>query len=264
MHRFTVFNAMLLLLASALFSSCSHNSKNYEKEERGMFSKKLRILSQPTKARIYINEEEIGETPLTYKISHEQRRMINIKAVPLYPNQYTQNIFLMVPPIPKTMTIYMNHFPEDYDRSKDTPLVIPEKPLPEVIIETQIDTVYVEHYTKETEIHTLPIIYFDTDSFALSSAEEQKLKPLLDILSKDQSLALDIYGFADSRASEKHNLSLSLNRAGAVKAYLVQNGIAVDRLSAYGHGKISKVTSDGLAMDLSQSRKVLFLLRKVN
>jgi outer membrane protein OmpA-like peptidoglycan-associated protein len=72
---------------------------------------------------------------------------------------------------------------------------------------------------------------------------------------------MDIFGFADHRASEKYNLTLTLNRAKAVREFLIGQGIAGDRLSAYGHGKVSKVSSEGLDMDLQESRKVLFLLR---
>lgn len=256
-------NALIIIIAALLWlGGCAKNKDSIVLEEGGMFSQKIRISSQPTKAKIYINEKEIGETPLTYRISHEQRRMLNIKAVPIFPNQYTQNIFLMVPPIPKTLTIYMNHYPEDYERDKDTPFNPPAKPLPDVIVKTERDTVYVVQHTKETEILSLPIIFFDTDSYALGITEEPKLKPLIEMLNTNQDLLLEIYGFADKRASEKHNLQLTLNRANVVKDYLIKNGINPARLSAFGHGKIAQVSSEGVAMDLSQSRKVLFLIKK--
>lgn len=252
---------MLLLLLVSI-ASCSKNRRDREHETRGMFRQNIRIRTLPTNAKIFINDREIGTSPLTYTIRHEERRMFNIKAVPLYPNQYTQNIFLMVPPIPKRMTIYMNHYPEDYDRSKDTPYSPPEKPLPEVIIETKIDTIYVETHTTDLIIPALPVIYFDTDLYNITYSEEQKLIPLVDLLKKEQSLLLDIYGFADIRATEEHNIKLSLNRANSVRDYLIRNGINPARLASFGHGKISKVTADGLTMDLSENRKVIFLLRK--
>lgn len=113
--RYTVIIIFVLTLS---LTACSKNKHAIINEESGMFNSTIKIRSLPTKAMIYINEREIGTTPLSYKLSHEQSRMINIKAVPLYPNQYTQNIFVMIPPIPKTMTIYMNHYPEDYDRNR--------------------------------------------------------------------------------------------------------------------------------------------------
>ncbi len=253
----------ILLIALSLFTvSCAKNRGRTEHEERGMFSQKIRIRSLPTKAKIFINDKEIGETPFTYIIRHEEKRMLNIKAVPIYPNQYTQNIFLMVPPIPKTMTIYMNHFPEDYDRTKDVAFSPPEKPKPEIVIQTVVDTVYVEEHTKELITYTLPVIYFDTASYHLYPSEEEKLQELSDFLKQKQHFILDIYGFADHRASDKYNIQLTLNRTKSVRDYLVKNGIDPGRMFSYGHGKVSKVTADGIELDLQENRKVIFLLRE--
>ncbi len=259
------YKRLFLLLTACiaiLFSACSSNRNRCAHEERGMFSQKIHIRSLPTKAKIFINEVEIGETPLTYRLTHEERRMFNIKAVPIYPNQYTQNIFLMVPPIPKTMTIYMNHYPEDYDRNKDKTFSPPEKPKPEIIIETKIDTVYIENHTKEVVALTLPTIFFDTAKTDINVSEESKLQEVADVMKQNQDLFLEIYGFADKRASEKYNLSLTLSRANAVKEYLQQNGIAPSRMETFGHGKVSRINSQGLEMDLSQNRTVIFMLRK--
>lgn len=251
-----------LLLGLILLSACSGNKRTIELEESGMFSQKIKISTLPTKAKIIINEQEIGTSPVSYKIAHEDNRMLNIKAIPLYPNQYTQNIYLMVPPIPKTMTIYMNHFPEDYERNKEKEFVPPQKPEPEIIVQTDIDTVYVEKTTTETVVLSLPAIYFDTDSYQIKAQESSKLQELLGILNTRQDTDLDIYGFADVRASEKYNLELTLNRAKSVRDYLVEHGIDEGRLHVYGHGKVPKVSSEGTDMELSESRKVLFLLRK--
>jgi len=264
MRKADLIRAILLLLMVSLFlGACAKNKRSIDLEERGMFSQKIKIRTLPTNATIYINEKEIGTSPLTYKLSHEDNRMINIKAIPIYPNQYTQNIFLMVPPIPKTMTIYMNHYPEDYDRNKENEFVPPQKPDPIVIVETQIDTVYVETQIKDTEVLALPAIYFDTDKFNINPSEVPKLQKLVQLLQERPGFNLDIFGFADSRASEKYNLTLTLNRAKAVKEYLVDSGISASRLYIYGHGKVPKISSDGLDMDLSESRKVLFSLKEI-
>lgn len=257
--RYTV---ILIFVLTLSLTACSKNKHAIINEESGMFNSTIKIRSLPTKALIYINDREIGTTPLSYKLSHEQSRMINIKAVPLYPNQYTQNIFVMIPPIPKTMTIYMNHYPEDYDRNKDSEFVPPRKPDPEIIVHTEIDTVYVEKETKEIFTLKLPVIFFDTDKSDIRASELDKLLDLVNLLQANPEMYLDIFGFADHRASEEHNLSLTLARANSVKDFLVQRGIDAQRLEAYGHGKVSKVSASGVDMDLQESRKVLFLLKR--
>jgi outer membrane protein OmpA-like peptidoglycan-associated protein len=255
------FCTILIFISVLGLAACSKNKHAIINEESGMFSKTIKIRSLPTKATIFINEREIGTTPLKYKLSHEDSRMINIKAVPLYPNQYTQNIFVMIPPIPKTMTIYMNHFPEDYDRNKDKEFVPPKKPDPVVIVQTLVDTVYVDVETKEVLTLKLPAIFFDTDKYDIKASEVDKLLDLVNLLQQNPMLNLEIYGFADHRASEAYNLTLTLNRANSVKDFLGQRGVSLHRMAAFGHGKVSKVSSEGIDMDLQESRKVLFLLK---
>lgn len=258
-----LFQLLLLVLITLFSVSCSRNRNRFAHfEERGMFAQKIRIRTLPTRARIFINEQEIGESPLTYTVRHEDRRMVNIKAVPIYPNQYTQNIFLMVPPIPKTMTIYMNHYPENYDLPQDRPFTPPEKPLPQVVVRTERDTVYVDQTRVETNILSLPVILFDTASFSLNPSELTKLEQVLQILNTDPGFELEIYGFADHRASERYNLALTLNRANAVRDFLVSRGVATERLRTFGHGKVSRISTEGPDPDLQQNRKVLFLLKR--
>ncbi|MCK9583713.1 MAG: OmpA family protein [Candidatus Cloacimonetes bacterium] len=254
---------MIVALIALGSFGCAKNKQKIIREESGMFSQHIKIRSLPTKADIYINDVKIGTTPLKYKVRHEDARLINIKAVPLYPNQYTQNIFVMVPPIPKTMTIYMNHFPPDYERNKAAEFSPPKKPDPQVIVQTEIDTVYIEKQITQTRLLNLPAIYFDTDQSDLKSSEIPKLQALAETLKENDSFYLDIYGFADERASESHNIKLTLNRATAVKNYLIELGVNEKRLTAYGHGKVSQVSSDGLQMELSESRKVLFLIKHI-
>ncbi|MDI3503986.1 MAG: hypothetical protein PWP64_922, partial [Candidatus Cloacimonadota bacterium] len=99
-----VISTITLCLVLLLSSACANNKDKIIREESGMFTQTMKIRSLPTKAKIYINDREVGTTPLKYEFGYEDSRLVNIKAVPLYPNQYTQNIFLMLPPIPKTMT----------------------------------------------------------------------------------------------------------------------------------------------------------------
>lgn len=258
----TLMTSLYMFLGIFILCSCAPNARRVEMEQRGMFSQKMKISTLPTSATIYINEEEIGTSPLTYRISHEDSRMLNIRAVPLYPNQYTQNIFLMVPPIPKTMTIYMNHYPEDYDRNKEKEFTPPEKPEPQVIVESRVDTVYVDKPILESVILNLPVVYFDTDKYDLRASDIPKLNELVKTLNLYSDYSLDILGFADPRASERHNLELSVNRAKAVKDFLLAAGIEESRLTVYGHGKVSKVSSEGVEADLAESRKVMFILKE--
>lgn len=252
----------ILLLITLLATACAKNKHSTLLEERGMFKKTIHIRSLPTKAKILINGNEIGTTPLNYKLAHESDRMINITAIPLYPNQYTQNIFLMIPPVPKTMTIYMTHFPEDFERNKDQEFVPPAKPEPQVIVKTKVDTVYVERILEKTEVIALPVIYFDLDQSVIKASEMQKLDSLIPLLKESPEYELDILGFADPRASQEYNLKLTQRRADTIKLYLINKGIAANRLNALGHGIVSGLATPKTEEEYAENRKVIFALRK--
>ena len=81
-------------------------------------------------------------------------------------------------------------------------------------------------------------IPFEFDSSALQAQATAQLKQLRsaltsEALSKDQFV---VAGHTDARGSAQHNQQLSMRRAEAVKRYLVDNGVAADRLQAVGYG----------------------------
>ena len=71
-----------------------------------------------------------------------------------------------------------------------------------------------------------------------------------------------IEGHTDSDGSNALNQTLSENRAAAVKAYLVENGIATDRLKAVGFGETVPIASNKTAAGKAQNRRVVVKLIK--
>ncbi|MCX7193007.1 MAG: OmpA family protein [Proteobacteria bacterium] len=69
---------------------------------------------------------------------------------------------------------------------------------------------------------------------------------------------LTITGHADRIGTEKYNQDLSERRAYAVKAYLEQQGIAVERMSAYGKGESIVSLSNRLPDSLVKTRLLDF------
>jgi OmpA-OmpF porin, OOP family len=69
-------------------------------------------------------------------------------------------------------------------------------------------------------------------------------------------------GHTDSDGSNALNQTLSENRAAAVKAYLVENGIGADRLKAVGFGETQPIASNKTAKGKAQNRRVVVKLIK--
>jgi len=85
---------------------------------------------------------------------------------------------------------------------------------------------------------SLNTVYFDYDRSNLRSDAISVLEKNIAILKGDKNLNFVITGHADSRGREDYNKHLSVQRADAVKQYLVNKGISRRRISGvYGAGE---------------------------
>ena len=74
-------------------------------------------------------------------------------------------------------------------------------------------------------------------------------------------LAIAIEGHTDDVGGDAYSLRLSEQRAGAVKNWLVSNGIDATRLQAEGKGAGSPITSNATDIGRAQNRRVELVKR---
>lgn len=84
-------------------------------------------------------------------------------------------------------------------------------------------------------------IYFDVDKDVLKGESETALQHILDLLKKNPKLKVEIQGHTDDTGDAAHNQKLSDDRAASVKKWLVDKGIAGDRLKTKGYGATKPV-----------------------
>ncbi|SHJ40542.1 WD40-like Beta Propeller Repeat [Reichenbachiella agariperforans] len=87
-------------------------------------------------------------------------------------------------------------------------------------------------------------IYFDVHSAQLTQESYPVLKELYLMLNKNKSLNVEIGGHTDNTGTLQSNMDLSLARAESVKAYLVKQGIATNRLITKGYGPTEPLASN--------------------
>jgi peptidoglycan-associated lipoprotein len=93
----------------------------------------------------------------------------------------------------------------------------------------------------------LPNILYDFGRWDLRPESMVSLDKLVETLLDNQSITIELMSHTDSRDTEEFNLQLSQRRAQSVVEYLIDKGIAPDRLSAKGYGKSTpKVVDDEL------------------
>ncbi len=80
-------------------------------------------------------------------------------------------------------------------------------------------------------------VYFAFDSYALPPSEVSKVEQVAQHLQQNASHVLVVEGHCDERGSNEYNLSLGENRALAVRSYLVNLGVAADRIQTRSYGE---------------------------
>ena len=80
-------------------------------------------------------------------------------------------------------------------------------------------------------------VYFTYDSYVLPPNEIAKVDMIGEHLNSNANHVLVVEGHCDERGSNEYNLSLGENRALAVRSYLVNMGVAPDRIQTRSFGE---------------------------
>lgn len=99
-------------------------------------------------------------------------------------------------------------------------------------------------------------IYFDTDSATPKPESETTLQHVLQVLTGDASLRLEVQGHTDDSGSPEHNVTLSGDRAASVKDWLIAHGIAASRLTSKGYGATKPVADNHTPEGKAKNRRV--------
>lgn len=99
-------------------------------------------------------------------------------------------------------------------------------------------------------------VLFDTGKYTLRPITREKLAKVAGIVLAHPGLMLEVEGHTDSVGGDEYNMKLSEQRAGAVRDYLVAQGIASGNVTAKGFGKTMPVADNSTAAGRQQNRRV--------
>jgi outer membrane protein OmpA-like peptidoglycan-associated protein len=99
-------------------------------------------------------------------------------------------------------------------------------------------------------------VLFDTGQYTLKPGAREKLAKVAGILIAYPGLNIAVGGYTDNVGGDAMNQKLSENRAGAVRDYLVAQGVATPSVSATGFGNTSPVATNDNASGRQENRRV--------
>ena len=103
-------------------------------------------------------------------------------------------------------------------------------------------------------------VLFDTGKYSLKPGAREKLAKVAGILLAYPSLNIEVGGYTDNIGGDAMNQTLSENRAGSVRDYLVEQGVSTHSVSARGFGNTSPVSSNDNSAGRQQNRRVELLV----
>ena len=106
-------------------------------------------------------------------------------------------------------------------------------------------------------------LFFETNKADLSDESIVELSNVIKLLTDNPTLHIEIQGHTDNRGSKAYNQKLSERRAKSVVDYLIEHGIAPERLTSKGYGLTKPVATNKTEAGRAENRRTELLVTKI-
>jgi len=124
----------------------------------------------------------------------------------------------------------------------------------------QLNSILQTRDTARGLIVSMSDVLFDSGKYSLKPGAREKLAKVAGILLSYPGLNIEVGGYTDNVGGDSMNQTLSENRAGSVRDYLVQQGVSSNSVSARGFGNTLPVSSNDNSSGRQQNRRVELLV----
>ena len=120
-----------------------------------------------------------------------------------------------------------------------------------------------------SKLYEINSIYYDLDKADIRTDAAEELDKIVQFLTDNTQMNLELGAHTDARASTGYNLKLSQRRAESAVNYIIRRGIAKDRIKpkGYGEGQLINECSDGVECPEEmhqQNRRTEFKIIKIS
>ncbi len=128
---------------------------------------------------------------------------------------------------------------------------------------SQLEPVTIDIYLdpiKKGTTTTLNNLFFDVDKYDLKDKSITELEKVRRFLEENPTVNIGVAGHTDNSGSVSYNKELSINRAKSVYQYLVERGIAENRLKFRGYGQEQPVVPNDSEENKQKNRRIEFVI----
>ena len=119
-----------------------------------------------------------------------------------------------------------------------------------------------EDFERDTAHFQANTVYFDLDRSSVKAGEGRKLEEIATYLKGSVKDRLEIEGHCDERGTEEYNRALGERRALALREYLINSGVAADRIATKSWGEDRPAVQGGGDAAWAKNRRGEFILLK--
>jgi len=102
-------------------------------------------------------------------------------------------------------------------------------------------------------------IFFDYDKATIKPVSYPVIDEVFSVMVDNPSVSVEVQGHTDNQGKPDYNMKLSQARAESVRKYLVDKGIAPNRLTAKGYGMTVPIATNDNEAGRSKNRRVEFV-----
>lgn len=102
-------------------------------------------------------------------------------------------------------------------------------------------------------------VHFEFDKAALTQADRDTLAVAVKFLTDNPTARIDVIGHTDNVGTEEYNIRLGSRRAMAVRAYLVNAGVAEGRITTSTRGEAEPIADNTTAEGRAMNRRAVIV-----